>query len=60
MRVPLPVKPRLRCVFVLKCPDLIAEEFPMLVNIDGTYLRKEGVQNTFICGGGTPEVRTYQ
>ncbi|XP_064384882.1 FAD-dependent oxidoreductase domain-containing protein 1-like [Halichondria panicea] len=55
MRAPLPVKPRRRCVFVIKFPDLITEEFPMLINIDGTYLRKEGVQNTFICGVRTPE-----
>ncbi len=58
MRAPLPVKPRRRCVFVIKCPDLITEECPMLINIDGTYFRKEGVQNTFICGVGTPEVCT--
>ncbi len=56
MHTPLPVKPRRRCVFVIKCPDFDVKEFPLLINTDGVYVRKEGVQGTFICGVSPPEV----
>lgn len=57
MRIPLPVKPRRRCVFVFKCQDIPPTEFPFLIGSDGVYVRREGTgSDTFICGVNPPKV----
>ena len=58
MQIPLPVKPRRRCVFVFKCQDVPATDFPFIIDTNGVYLRREGIGgNTFICGMSPPEVQ---
>lgn len=51
MRVGLPVTPRRRCVFVVKCPDAPKENIPLVVDINGSYFRPETNQNSFLAGG---------
>ena len=55
LRVPLPVEPRRRCVFVVKCPDGPKENVPLVVDPSGSFLKPEKGQ-TYILGGGPPKV----
>ena len=60
VRVPLPVVPRRRCVFVFKCPErlgLTEGMVPMVVDTNGLYFRSETNQSTYITGISPPEVR---
>ena len=59
MRTGLPVAPRRRCVFVVKCPDgddVPNEITPLVVDTNGSYFRSEMNQSSFIAGGKPPEV----
>ena len=46
--VNLPVRPRKRIVFSIQCRDPRPDNFPMLVDASGAYVRPEG--DGFICG----------
>lgn len=48
----VPVVPKKRCVFTFACRDTL-ENFPLLVDPTGTYVRPEG--SGFICGAAPPE-----
>ena len=52
MRVPLPVSPRKRMVFVFHCPDGPAGAVPLTVDPSGMYFRSEGSgkDGIYICG----------
>lgn len=56
LRVPLPVSPRKRCVFVFKCPTGPEHDFPLIADYTGSYVRREGVGGTFLAGMSPPEV----
>ena len=59
LRVALPVTPRRRCVFVVKCssgPDAPEGLIPLVVDTNGVYFRSETNQSTFITGISPPEV----
>ena len=57
LRVPLPISPRKRCIFVFKCPTASEYDFPLLVDYTGPYFRCEGGRDTFIAGVSPPKVR---
>lgn len=50
----LPVRPRKRCIFYVRCPEALAG-LPLLIDPTGVYVRPEGVG--FICGVSPPEDR---
>ena len=52
MRVPLPVVPRKRMVFVFHCPEGPADPVPLTVDPTGVYFRLErsGKDGMYICG----------
>ena len=54
MRTPLPVEPRLRCVFVVKCP-VGPSNSPLVV--DGNIYWRQESNETYITGSSPPEVR---
>ena len=56
MRVSLPVSPRRRCVFVVKCPSAPKENTPLVIDISGSYFRPETNQNSFLAGASPPKV----
>ncbi|XP_030853738.1 FAD-dependent oxidoreductase domain-containing protein 1 [Strongylocentrotus purpuratus] len=48
--VPLPVEPRKRYVYVTHCPDGPGLDFPMIINLDGVYARREGLGGNYVMG----------
>ena len=57
MRVGLPVTPRRRCIFVVKCPDVPnMDVMPLVIDANGTYFRPETNQNSFLAGASPPKV----
>lgn len=56
LRVPLPVSPRKRCVFVFKCPTGPEQDWPLIVDYTGSYVKREGTEATFLAGINPPEV----
>lgn len=60
MRVGLPVTPRRRYVFVVKCPNAPKEITPLVVDTNGSYFRPETNQNSFLAGASPPEVVLYR
>ena len=54
MRIPLPVRPRKRCVFVFNCLQGPSDNL-LVVDPTGVYFRREGA-TTFICGMSPPQV----
>ena len=63
LRVPLPVTPRRRCVFVFKCPSFEASctSTPLVIDYSGAYFRREsGREPIFIAGMTPPEVLTFK
>ena len=53
MKVDLPVRPRKRMVFVVKCPDAGIDECPLVVLPSGAYFRMEGKgSGIFLTGQG--------
>jgi FAD-dependent oxidoreductase domain-containing protein 1 len=48
MRVPLPVRPRKRCVFVVHCPDGPDGDVPLIVDTSGFAFRKESQKGMYI------------
>ncbi len=56
LRVPLPVSPRKRCVFVFKCPSFEESSTPLVIDYSGAYFRRESGQATFLAGIAPPEV----
>ena len=58
MRVDLPVTPRRRCVFVVKCPDALNAEgiTPLVIDINGSYFRPETNQHSFLAGASPTKV----
>lgn len=59
MKIPLPVRPRKRYVFVLHCPTG-PRDCPLLVDISGFYVRRESQEGTFICGLSPPANEDYE
>jgi len=57
MRVELPVRPRLRSVFVLRCPTGPVSDCPMV--IDGIAYWRRDSSDTFIAGCSPPKVRFF-
>lgn len=57
LRVPLPVEPRRRCVFAVKCPNGPPNDAPMVIDSSGAYFRPEGSKGMYLMGIGPPEVR---
>ncbi|KAI5705044.1 hypothetical protein M8J75_011372 [Diaphorina citri] len=54
--VPLPVEPRKRYVYCFESPRGPGVNTPMVVDTTGTYFRREGLGNYYICGKSpTPE-----
>jgi len=56
LRVPLPVVPRKRCVFVFKCPTGPEADCPMVVDYLGAYFRPDGGHGTYLAGISPPQV----
>lgn len=56
LRVPLPVSPRKRCVFVFKCPSGPVHHCPLVVDCTGVYFRRESGGGTFLTGMSPPQV----
>ena len=56
LQVPLPVTPRKRCVFVVKCPSGPVHDCPLVVDTKGVYIRKESAGDTFLTGTAPAEV----
>ncbi|KAJ8680876.1 hypothetical protein QAD02_016663 [Eretmocerus hayati] len=50
----LPVEPRKRYVFCFHAPDGPGLNFPMTIDPSGTYFRREGLANHYICGLSPP------
>lgn len=57
LRVPLPVSPRKRCVFVFKCPSGPTRDSLLIADYTGPFVRREGGGSTFIAGMCPPKVR---
>ena len=57
MRVNLPVKPRIRSVFVVRCPAGPISDCPLVIDGD-IYFRRDSDQ-TFLAGWSPPKVRFY-
>jgi len=51
--VQIPVKPKKRCIFVVKCEGKPIDNCPLLIDPSGVYVRPEG--SHFICGVAPPE-----
>ena len=59
MRVGLPIAPRRRCVYVVKCPPGAPDNeeiTPLVIDTNGTYFRPEMKQNSFLAGAAPPKV----
>lgn len=50
----VPIVPKKRCVFTFECREKL-ENFPMLIDTTGTYVRPEGTG--FLCGSAPPADR---
>jgi len=50
LQVPLPVEPRKRYVYNVHCPDGPGLDCPLVVDPSGTYFRREGLGNHYLCG----------
>lgn len=55
LSIPLPVEPRKRYVYVLHAPDGPGLDCPLMIDPSGTYFRREGYGNTYLCGRSPPE-----
>ncbi|XP_050598303.1 FAD-dependent oxidoreductase domain-containing protein 1-like isoform X2 [Bombus affinis] len=51
----LPVEPRKRFVYCVHCPDGPSLNTPLLIDNTGTFLRREGLAGTYICGRSPEE-----
>lgn len=56
LHIPLPVKPRKRCVFVIKCPSGPKEDCLHFVDTSGIYFRRDRSGESFFTGMSPPEV----
>ncbi|XP_014233268.1 FAD-dependent oxidoreductase domain-containing protein 1 [Trichogramma pretiosum] len=50
LSIPLPVEPRKRFVYCFHAPEGPGLNTPMVIDPSGTYFRREGLANTYICG----------
>ncbi len=50
LSVPLPVEPRKRFVYNIHCPDGPGLDCPLVIDPTGTYFRREGWGNHYLCG----------
>lgn len=52
LNIPLPIEPRKRCVYCFESRDEKGPGLntPMIMDMTGTWVRKEGLGNSFICG----------
>ncbi|XP_035231897.1 FAD-dependent oxidoreductase domain-containing protein 1-like [Stegodyphus dumicola] len=50
LRVPLPIEPRKRYVYVVNCDNGPGIDMPLIVDSSGTYVRREGLGGKYICG----------
>lgn len=48
--IPLPVEPRKRYVYVVRCPDGPGLDTPFLIDYSGVYFRREGLGGNYITG----------
>ena len=48
--VPLPVEPRKRYVYNVHCPGGPGLDCPLVIDPSGTYFRREGWSNHYLCG----------
>lgn len=48
--VPLPVEPRKRYVYNIHCPTGPGLDCPLVIDPSGTYFRREGMGNHYLCG----------
>jgi len=56
LHVPLPVEPRRRCVFVVKCPNGPKENVPLVIDPSGSFFKPEKGGHTYIIGGSPSKV----
>lgn len=54
-RIYFPVEPRKRFVYCVHCPDGPSLNTPLLIDNTGTFLRREGLAGTYICGRSPEE-----
>ncbi|XP_043603959.1 FAD-dependent oxidoreductase domain-containing protein 1 isoform X1 [Bombus pyrosoma] len=54
-QINLPVEPRKRFVYCVHCPDGPSLNTPLLIDNTGTFLRREGLAGTYICGRSPEE-----
>uniref|UniRef100_A0AAX7TYK9 FAD-dependent oxidoreductase domain-containing protein 1 n=1 Tax=Astatotilapia calliptera TaxID=8154 RepID=A0AAX7TYK9_ASTCA len=54
--IPLPVEPRKRYVYVVRCPDGPGLDTPFLIDYSGVYVRREGLGGNYITGASPEEV----
>lgn len=55
LQVPLPVEPRKRYVYNVHCPTGPGLDCPLVVDPTGTYFRREGLGNHYLCGRSPTE-----
>uniref|UniRef100_A0A3Q0S320 FAD-dependent oxidoreductase domain-containing protein 1 n=1 Tax=Amphilophus citrinellus TaxID=61819 RepID=A0A3Q0S320_AMPCI len=53
--IPLPVEPRKRYVYVVRCPDGPGLDTPFLIDYSGVYFRREGLGGNYIAGASPEE-----
>ncbi|XP_005725448.1 FAD-dependent oxidoreductase domain-containing protein 1 [Pundamilia nyererei] len=53
--IPLPVEPRKRYVYVVRCPDGPGLDTPFLIDYSGVYVRREGLGGNYITGASPEE-----
>ncbi|XP_017879641.1 FAD-dependent oxidoreductase domain-containing protein 1 [Ceratina calcarata] len=51
----LPVEPRKRYVYCFHCPDGPGLNTPLTIDYSGTYFRREGLANMYVCGRSPEE-----
>lgn len=51
----LPVEPRKRYVYCFHCPEGPGLNTPLTIDYTGTYFRREGLANTYVCGRSPEE-----
>ncbi|GIY43781.1 FAD-dependent oxidoreductase domain-containing protein 1 [Caerostris extrusa] len=50
LKVPIPVEPRKRYVYVISCEDGPGIDMPLVIDPSGAYARREGLGGKYICG----------
>ncbi|KFM73149.1 FAD-dependent oxidoreductase domain-containing protein 1, partial [Stegodyphus mimosarum] len=50
LKIPLPVEPRKRYVYVINCEKGPGKDMPLTIDLTGTYARPEGFCGNYLCG----------